>query len=57
MDSSPWLTCVSPHTIDGVGTDVHTYEVRAILDGATEPVPDGFVWQAIDTDFTLFEPR
>ena len=56
MDSSPWLTCVSPHTIDGVGTDVHTYEVRAILDGATEPVPDGFVWQAVDTDFALLSP-
>ena len=56
MNNNAWQPCTSPFTFNDVGSDVNTFEVRAILNGAAEPVPDGFIWQAVATDFSLLSP-
>ncbi len=56
VDAEAWESCSSPHSFLALDDTPHTFYVRAILSGATEPVPDEIVWQAANTDLMLLNP-
>ena len=49
LDAGAWGACTSPYTITDLSAGAHTFEVRATVDGQTDPTPATRTW-TVETD-------
>jgi outer membrane protein OmpA-like peptidoglycan-associated protein len=48
LDGGAWATCTSPRNLSGLADGSHTFDVRAVFGGLSDPTPESVTW-VVDT--------